>query len=699
MIELKDVHKSFGPKKVLQGVDLTVKRGTSLVVIGGSGTGKSVMLKCILGILKPETGSIRVDGEDTIEMNAKEREASLRRFGMLFQGAALFDSLPVWENVAFGLIQGRNMARKDAKDLAIDTLARVGLEPDVGDLNPAELSGGMQKRVGLARAIAANPEIIFFDEPTTGLDPIMADVINNLIVDTVKDMGATTLSITHDMASARKIADEIAMIYRGQILWQGSVDEIDDSGNDHVDQFINGTAFSMAKAQSLFVCQSCGSTSSKWAGRCDACGEWNSLVEEAVDNRPKVVGGGIKGGKVLTLNALSESAGQDKARQSTGNQEFDTAIGGGLVLGSAILIGGDPGIGKSTVLLQVMANLAGVGKKALYISGEESTEQVGLRARRLGLADKGGNLQLAAGTDLASILATIDAERPDVVVVDSIQTLHANNLESAPGTVAQVRACASTLIARAKQEGFALFIVGHVTKDGQIAGPRVLEHMVDTVLYFEGERAHQCRILRSVKNRFGATDEIGVFEMSDQGLIEVRNPSALFLGNREEAIAGASVFAGMEGSRPLLTELQALTAPAAYGTPRRAVVGWDQGRLSMLLAVLEARCNLSFSGSEVYLNVAGGLRIVEPAADLAAAGALISALTGNPLARDSILFGEVALSGEIRNVSQADKRLKEAERLGFTTAYLPADQAKKLKGNGKIKLVGIAHLSELAGKL
>ena len=363
------------------------------------------------------------------------------------------------------------------------------------------------------------------------------------------------------------------------------------------------------------------------------------------------------------------SATEDPKRFETGLRELDRVAGGGLVPGSAVLVGGDPGIGKSTLLLQAVALLAKGGAKAVYISGEEAADQVRRRARRLGLAD--APVALAAETSLEVILDGLKKETPDIAVIDSVQTLWSDQLAAAPGTVAQVRACAQELVRFAKKKNTIIILVGHVTKDGQIAGPRVVEHMVDAVLYFEGERSHQFRILRAVKNRFGPTDEIGVFEMVDAGLQEVANPSALFLDGRGEAASGAAVFAGMEGTRPVLTEIQALVAPAAFGTPRRAVVGWDSGRLAMVLAVLEARCGLGFGGRDVYLNVAGGLKINEPAADLAVAAALISSFLDTPLPAEGVAFGEISLSGDVRPVGRADARLKEAAKLGFNRALAP----------------------------
>ena len=434
----------------------------------------------------------------------------------------------------------------------------------------------------------------------------------------------------------------------------------------------------------------------RWAGKCDACGAWNSIVEEAgVEAVPKGLGGG-KGGRRLEFVGLSGSA-PPPPRMVTGIGELDRVTGGGLVAGSALLVGGDPGIGKSTLLLQAVAALSR-DAACIYISGEEAVDQVRLRADRLGLAN--APVQLAAATSLRDIAASLDqGQPPAVVVIDSIQTMYLDQLDSAPGTVAQVRTCASELIRLAKRRGFALFLVGHVTKDGQIAGPRVLEHMVDTVLYFEGERGHHFRILRAVKNRFGATDEIGVFEMTDRGLSGVANPSALFLAERRGNVSGACVFAGVEGTRPMLVEIQALVAPGAPGTPRRAVLGWDSGRLAMIIAVLDARCGLALGGNDVYLNVAGGLRINEPAADLAVAAALLSSVSGIPVEADRVVFGEIGLSGEVRAVGQTDGRLKEAGKLGFRQALVPAGHPRPGSGKpaaeGPIGIRHIGHVEDL----
>ncbi len=452
----------------------------------------------------------------------------------------------------------------------------------------------------------------------------------------------------------------------------------------------------MAKPSSRYVCQSCGGVQSKWSGRCEACGAWNTVVEEPRGEALLPKGQKLAGARKLEFSQLVGDSVEPPRRQ-TGIAEFDRVCGGGLVAGSAVLIGGDPGIGKSTLLLQGVARLAGEGR-CLYISGEESLDQVRLRARRLNVV--AAPVGLAAATALRDILAALDGpERPDVVVIDSIQTMYVDTLDSAPGTVAQVRASAAELIRLAKRRGFALFLVGHVTKEGAIAGPRVLEHMVDTVLYFEGERGHQFRILRAVKNRFGPTDEIGVFEMTDRGLIEVPNPSALFLAERRGDVSGAAVFAGMEGTRPVLVEIQALVAPSPFSTPRRAVVGWDSNRLAMVTAVLEARCGVSLAGTDVYLNVAGGLRVSEPAADLAVAAALVSSLTQNPMPAEAVVFGEIGLAGEVRQVGQSEARLKEAAKLGFSQAYLPAGKRKAGPGESGIKLIELARLADLVSLL
>jgi DNA repair protein RadA/Sms len=447
----------------------------------------------------------------------------------------------------------------------------------------------------------------------------------------------------------------------------------------------------MVKLKRRFVCQACGSLSPRWQGQCDDCGEWNSLVEEAPPTTFSAKHDLQAGGSAITLIGLDSKV-ELPPRLGTGLAEFDRALGGGLVAGSATLIGGDPGIGKSTLLLQAAASLARGGRGVVYVSGEEAADQVRLRARRLGLGD--APVQLASATSVRDILTTLgNGQGTDLLIIDSIQTMHSDMIEGAPGTVSQVRASAQELIRFAKKSGAALILVGHVTKDGSIAGPRVLEHMVDTVLSFEGERSHQYRILRAIKNRFGGTDEIGVFAMAEEGLTEVGNPSALFLTERDERVAGTAVFPALEGTRPVLVEIQALTVRLASGaTPRRAVVGWDSGRLAMILAVLEARCGLSFSACEVYLNIAGGYRLQDPAADLAVAGALISALSERPVPQEAVLLGEIALSGEVRPVAHAALRLREAAKLGFQRALLPAASTKHASG---LSTSGFARLSDL----
>ncbi len=449
------------------------------------------------------------------------------------------------------------------------------------------------------------------------------------------------------------------------------------------------------KNGSEYVCQNCSAVYPKWQGKCDACGEWNTIVEEKVGGEGFSNFNPKRKGSLLDFVSLSGSP-QVLERLHTNIRELDRVCGGGLVPGSVILVGGDPGIGKSTLLLQVCASIANLPERpeCYYISGEEAADQVKIRARRLGLETAPVNL--ASATDVKDIVTTLEKTRAAVVVIDSIQTMYLEEAESTPGSVAQVRACAYELIKLAKKKGFVLFLVGHVTKQGSIAGPRVLEHMVDTVLYFEGERGHHFRILRAVKNRYGATDEIGVFEMQDKGLAEVENPSALFLAERQGNISGSCVFAGIEGSRPVLVEIQALVSQSGYSSPKRAVVGWDSGRLSMVLAVLEARGGLNLSSQDVYLNIAGGLKISEPAADLAVAMAIGSSLTNHPLPADMVIFGEIGLSGEIRAVSQPNLRLKEAHKLGFRSAIVPSQYSKdKKKSNLDINIHEIGNVQKL----
>ena len=454
----------------------------------------------------------------------------------------------------------------------------------------------------------------------------------------------------------------------------------------------------MARRELTFVCQNCGAAYGRWQGKCDACGEWNTIADEgAALARPAMPGRAPRKGRKFALEPLTGET-RDAPRLACGLAEFDRVTGGGFVRGSVLLLGGDPGIGKSTLLLEVAAALARAGHRAVYISGEEAVAQVRLRAERLKLAD--AQIELAAETSVEDIIATLsDRETPRLVVIDSIQTMWTDAVDSAPGTVTQVRGAAQSLIRFAKRSGAALILVGHVTKDGQIAGPRVVEHMVDAVLSFEGEGSHQFRILRAVKNRFGPTDEIGVFEMTGLGLQEIANPSELFLSERDLGSPGTAVFAGIEGSRPLLVEIQALVAPTSLGTPRRAVVGWDPSRLAMVLAVLEAHCGIRLSGHDVYLNVAGGLRIQEPAADLAAAAALVSSLANAPLPADAVYFGEVSLSGAVRPVAQAAARLKEAAKLGFARAVMPQSAAAEGGGELGLALTAVASLAHLAADI
>ncbi len=448
----------------------------------------------------------------------------------------------------------------------------------------------------------------------------------------------------------------------------------------------------MAKTSVNFICQECGGSHRKWSGRCDHCGAWNTIAEER--NEQPAGPGKRATGKPIKMQPLAmDDSTAPPARMVTGIAEFDRVSGGGLVPGSATLIGGDPGIGKSTLLLQLVCKLAASNVRTAYISGEESADQVRMRAQRLGLAE--APVELATATNAGDIAASMGGkDGPDVIVVDSIQTMYLSTLDSAPGTVSQVRASAQELIRAAKLHNAALLLVGHVTKDGAIAGPRVLEHMVDTVLHFEGDRSHHFRILRGIKNRFGATDEIGVFEMVEAGLVEVPNPSELFLADRRDDVTGAAVFAGIEGSRPLLVEIEALVAPSSLASPRRNVVGWDSSRLAMLTAVLEARCGVPLSGRDIFLNVAGGLKISETAADLAVAAALISSVTGRPAPARTVFFGEVALSAELRQVAQTEARLKEAAKLGFDNAMLPRPR-KKLHAPGGISLSQPATLADL----
>jgi DNA repair protein RadA/Sms len=447
----------------------------------------------------------------------------------------------------------------------------------------------------------------------------------------------------------------------------------------------------MARASASFVCQNCGAVHAKWSGKCDDCGAWNSIIEEAANIPAGATARKPAKGRRFALEDIKTLEDAPR-RRATGVAEFDRVCGGGLVPGSALLVGGDPGVGKSTLILQALAAYAKSGGRAVYISGEEAMAQVRLRAARMELSD--APVELGSATCVEDILSTLESGAPPgIVAIDSIQTIWTSALEAAPGTIAQVRTASFDLVRYAKSSGAAVLLVGHVTKDGQIAGPKAVEHLVDAVLYFEGERGHHFRVLRAVKNRFGPTDEIGVFEMTGRGLAEVANPSALFLGDRNSVSPGAAIFAGLEGTRPLLVEVQALVAQASYGTPRRAVVGWDSGRLAMILAVLDARAGLGLSGHDVYLNVAGGLEIGEPAADLAAAAALVSSFTGRALPRDCVFFGEISLSGDVRPAPQPELRLKEAAKLGFTAAVVPTGLKTDSFG---LELRSVKDVSEVA---
>ena len=432
-------------------------------------------------------------------------------------------------------------------------------------------------------------------------------------------------------------------------------------------------------ANSNYSCANCGNITSKWAGRCEACGEWNCISEDiGLSQGPTRSSLGKSRGNFIPLDDL-KSSDKPLVRTKCDLEELDRVLGGGLVPASAILVGGDPGIGKSTLLLQAAAKFAVKGLKTLYLSGEEASSQVKLRAKRLGLSS--APIKFGSETNLRNILTTFEDENPNLAIIDSIQTIWSDAVDSAPGSVSQVRSTAFELTNYAKRSGTAVIMVGHVTKEGQIAGPRVVEHMVDTVLHFEGERGHQFRILRAVKNRFGPIDEIGVFEMATDGLVQVKNPSELFLSERGHNIPGSVVFAGVEGTRPILVEFQALVTPSPLSQPRRNVIGWDGTRLSMILAVLEARCGISLANHDVYLNIAGGIKINEPAADLAVAGAIYSAKENIIFPPNTVSFGEISLSGAVRQVSQIESRLKEAEKLGFIEA-ITATRNKKTSPNG-----------------
>ena len=443
------------------------------------------------------------------------------------------------------------------------------------------------------------------------------------------------------------------------------------------------------KSKKQYICQSCGTVYIKWNGKCEQCNEWNSLIEES-NSKPS---GPLSKSKGQTINF--ETLNNDiieYPRLKTNIEEMDRVIGGGFVSGSVTLIGGDPGIGKSTLLLQIVGNLSKIDENCLYISGEESISQIKMRADRLGIQDK--RIQFASVTNAADIATTMNVmKKRCVLVIDSIQTMYLPQVDSSPGTVSQVRASTNELIIAAKKSNSILILIGHVTKDGSIAGPRILEHMVDTVLYFEGENHFQYRILRSIKNRFGPTNEIGVFEMLSNGLKQIVNPSELFLSDRQKNVSGSAIFAGLEGTRPILIEVQALVTPSTLPSPRRTIVGWDTARLSMLSAVLESRCKIYLSNMDIFLNIAGGIKIYEPAADLAVAAAIISSVKNIPLSFSSVYFGEVGLSGEIRKIPQPELRIKEAYKLGFDTITLPSKQKIMIKED--LSYINITILNDL----
>lgn len=446
----------------------------------------------------------------------------------------------------------------------------------------------------------------------------------------------------------------------------------------------------MAKAKRLYGCTECGATFPKWSGQCPDCGAWNTLIETVIDNSPMSSGSKSWTGQSAQIKTLAEVSTEETPRFTTHSSELDRVLGGGLVDGSIVLIGGDPGIGKSTILLQTLCNIANY-HSALYVTGEESQQQVAMRARRLGLPED--KLKVMTETCIESIIHTAKQEKPKVMVIDSIQTIFTEQLQSAPGGVAQVRESAALLTRYAKQNDTAIFLVGHVTKEGALAGPRVLEHMADTVLYFEGESDGRLRLLRAVKNRFGAVNELGVFAMTDKGLKEISNPSAIFLSRTQEAVPGSVVMATWEGSRPMLVEVQALVDTSHLGNPRRVTLGLDQNRLAMLLAVLHRHGGVPTYDQDVFINVVGGVKVLETAADLALLATVISSLRNKPLSHDLLVFGEVGLSGEIRPVPSGQERLKEAAKHGFKRAIIPKANAPKTAPGG-LTVVAVTRLDQ-----
>ena len=450
----------------------------------------------------------------------------------------------------------------------------------------------------------------------------------------------------------------------------------------------------MAKApKTIFVCNECGYESAKWMGKCPACNSWNTFFEQKIE---KITENGIKIAKERnTPKALNSYKGQEVARTSTGFGELDRVLGGGIVKGSLILLGGEPGIGKSTLILQLCNKIHGEGK-VLYVSGEESAEQVKIRADRLGI--KNTNIMFLGETDIDVIEETILAMNPKLVIIDSIQTMYSEEITSAAGTVSQVREITARIMRISKGHNITTIIIGHVTKDGNIAGPRVLEHMVDTVLYLEGERYFSYRILRSVKNRFGSTNEVGMFEMKNEGMVEIKNPSQILISDRTDNPAGSIVVASMEGTRPLLIELQALTTPSVYGMPRRTANGIDYNRLTMLIAVLEKKASIPLGSQDVYLNVVSGIRLIEPAVDLGTILVVASSFRNIPISKDLVAIGEVGLTGEVRAVNMIEKRLKEAEKMGFKTCIIPENNKKMLRETYKMDIIGVKNVREAIQK-
>jgi DNA repair protein RadA/Sms len=449
----------------------------------------------------------------------------------------------------------------------------------------------------------------------------------------------------------------------------------------------------MTKAKTHFVCQACGYQTPKWLGRCPGCQAWNAFAEE------RLIEGKVPERDLLGFESeavptpITEIVGEERGRFQIGLGEFDRVLGGGIVFGSMILVGGDPGIGKSTLLLQVMNRLASKGKKVLYISGEESLQQTKMRADRLGVSSE--HLFVVSETSLEKILQDIQTLRPSTVVVDSIQTIYSSELSSTPGSITQVREASSRLLYLAKHLSIPIFLIGHVTKEGFIAGPKVLEHMVDTVLYIEGEATHAFRILRAVKNRFGSTNEIGVFEMKDSGLVEVVSPSEFFLSERTQPTSGSVVIPSMEGSRPILIELQALVVPSSFGVPRRTAQGVDANRVSLLVAVMEKRLGAHLGNQDIFLNIAGGMRVEEPATDLGVVASIASNFKDKLIDPELVVFGEIGLGGEVRGVSQSEVRVKEAGRLGFKRCLLPKQNREKMKGVKGIELIGVNSVQEV----